>query len=388
MSVFSRRKRQEEAPPSVSGPSAVEVRVRVDGFAEVDGRPVVAGVGETPQDAVLDYLYRLVLTSGRPVSATVYDERIGSVVPLRVLEDGSSAFSGQPAPLRAPGYGGASAPAPVQASASAQAPAPAPVPAPGQGFVPQTGPAAQAPLPAAPEPAPVPRQEAAPTPTQPPAPSPVPAPVPAPAPAPSPVPAPEPVPVPVPSPSSATAPAPEPADAPVPAPSPVPPTPVSTPAPAPAQTLAPAPRPPADDPVAGPVARIHEALQFGRIEWAATLALQSVAEAAGRLGHEAPETLRLRELNAYVAFVAGDTGRAFEGSLEIARIRAAHGDPQALQSVLNAAAAWLKVADPREGLRMGHDLIALWSTLPAADQDRLESARARMVRLEQRAASA
>ncbi|KOU46762.1 hypothetical protein ADK56_27895, partial [Streptomyces sp. MMG1522] len=161
-----------------------------------------------------------------------------------------------------------------------------------------------------------------------------------------------------------------------------------SPAPEPARAAAPppAPRPPADDPFAGPVARIHEALQTGRIEWAATLALQSVAEAAERLGHEAPETLRLRELNAYVAFVAGDTGRAFEGSLEIARIRAAHGDPQALQSVLNAAAAWLKVADPREGLRMGRDLIALWSTLPAADQDRLGSARARIERLEQRQA--
>ncbi|MBM7058767.1 hypothetical protein [Streptomyces durocortorensis] len=55
-----------------------------------------------------------------------------------------------------------------------------------------------------------------------------------------------------------------------------------------------------------------------------------------------------------------------------------------MQSVLNAAAAWLKVADPREGLRMGRDLIALWSTLPAADQERLDSARARMARLEQR----
>ncbi len=37
MSVFSRRKRAEETPPSASGPTAVEVRVRADGYAEVDG---------------------------------------------------------------------------------------------------------------------------------------------------------------------------------------------------------------------------------------------------------------------------------------------------------------------------------------------------------------
>ncbi|MYW77627.1 hypothetical protein F610DRAFT_00926 [Streptomyces sp. LaPpAH-199] len=368
MSVFSRRKRTEETPPSASGPTAVEVRVRADGYAEVDGRPVVAGVGETPQEAVLDYVHRIALTSGRAVSVTVRDERIGSVVPLWVLEDGASVFSGPPAPLSDAGAGGAPAPAPVQAAAPApalvpahgSAPAPAPVeaaapaptpahgsapaPTPDHGFVPGAEPAEQTPSPAAPEQTPRSPQEPPGTPSEPPA---------------------------------------TPSERPVPPPAPVP-----SPAPEPARAAAPppAPRPPADDPFAGPVARIHEALQTGRIEWAATLALQSVAEAAERLGHEAPETLRLRELNAYVAFVAGDTGRAFEGSLEIARIRAAHGDPQALQSVLNAAAAWLKVADPREGLRMGRDLIALWSTLPAADQDRLGSARARIERLEQRQA--
>ncbi|MDP9951473.1 MULTISPECIES: hypothetical protein [Streptomyces] len=378
MSVFSRRKRTEETPPSASGPTAVEVRVRADGYAEVDGRPVVAGVGETPQEAVLDYVHRIALTSGRAVSVTVRDERIGSVVPLWVLEDGASVFSGPPAPLSDAGAGGAPAPAPVQAAAPAPAPAPAqapapapahgsapapaqapahgsapapapveaaaPAPTPGHGFVPEAVPAEQPPSPAAPEQTPRSPQEPPVTPSEPPV---------------------------------------TPSERPVPRPAPVPP-----PAPEPARAAAPppAPRPPADDPFAGPVARIHEALQTGRIEWAATLALQSVAEAAERLGREAPETLRLRELNAYVAFVAGDTGRAFEGSLEIARIRAAHGDPQALQSVLNAAAAWLKVADPREGLRMGRDLIALWSTLPAADQDRLGSARARIERLEQRQA--
>ncbi|MET9440143.1 hypothetical protein [Streptomyces sp. NPDC006610] len=113
-----------------------------------------------------------------------------------------------------------------------------------------------------------------------------------------------------------------------------------------------------------------------------------MTEATERLGRESPEVLRLRELSAYVAFVAGDSRRAFEGSLDIARDRRDRDDPQALQSVRNAAAAWLQVTDPVEGLRMGRELVALWTTLPAADQAQLESVRARMIRLERRAGSA
>ncbi|KIF05406.1 hypothetical protein PL81_13155, partial [Streptomyces sp. RSD-27] len=111
---------------------------------------------------------------------------------------------------------------------------------------------------------------------------------------------------------------------------------------------------------------------------------QSVNAAAAQLGWESPEVLQLRELNAYVAFVAGDSRRAFHSSIEIARIRSGRNDPQVMQSVLNAAAAWLKVTDPEEGLRMGRDLIALWSTRPEADTTQLESARARMARLARR----
>ncbi|MFJ1863763.1 hypothetical protein ACIOD1_03945 [Streptomyces sp. NPDC088097] len=296
MPLFSRRARQPEPAPQPGplAPVSVDVRITGAGYAEVAGMPVIAGVGEEPQDAVLDYLHRQVLSTGAPVLANVWDERIAFVVRIQVLEDGSSRFTAQPEPL--PG-----APLAVGRPADTSAEE-----------VPE-------------EPAP-------------------PAPVPQPVPAPSPVPP----------------------ARPVPAPSPVPAHPVG-------------------DLVAGPGARIQEALLSGRIEWAATLAQQSVNAAAERLGWESPEVLQLRELNAYVAFVAGDSRRAFHSSMEIARVRSGRDDPQAIQSVLNAAAAWIKVTDPAEGIRMGRDLLALWTALPGADAAQLESARARMARLEQRA---
>ncbi|WP_411101354.1 tetratricopeptide repeat protein [Streptomyces sp. cmx-4-9] len=313
---------------------SVDVRITGAGYAEVAGRPVVAGVGEELQDAVLDYLHRQVLSGGAPVLATVWDERIAHVVRIQVLEDGSSRLTAHPEPL----------PGAVPAAGAE----------PAAGFEPA---AARTPGPEAPAPPP-------------------PAPVPARDPLPVAAPAPEPAPEPAPRPAPQAVPAPPPPATPVPPPSPVP----VTGAPAGTDRAA-------DDLVAGPGARIQEALRAGRIEWAATLAQQSVNAAAESLGWESPEVLQLRELNAYVAFVAGDNRRAFHSSLEIARIRSGRNDPQAVQSVLNAAAAWLKVTDPAEGIRLGHELIALWSAQPLADAAQLESARARMRRLEARAAA-
>ncbi|MFD3802267.1 hypothetical protein ACFWTC_01285 [Streptomyces sp. NPDC058619] len=302
----------------------VDVRITGAGYAEVAGWPVVAGVGEEPQDAVLDYLHRQVLSSGAPVLATVWDERIGHVVRIQVLEDGSSRFTAHPEPLP-----GAAPTAVAQAGPTRPAETEAPAP---------------------PEAASVREHLPAPTPTEP-------------------------------------APPPEPQGVPVPPPSAVPgPPPAATPVPVPGKPSV--PHRAADDLVAGPGARIQEALRSGRIEWAATLAQQSVNTAAERLGWESPEVLQLRELNAYVAFVAGDSRRAFHNSLEIARIRSARNEPQALHSVLNAAAAWLKVADPAEGIRMGHELISFWSALPGSDAAQLQAARARMSRLEKRGGAA
>ncbi|POX53505.1 hypothetical protein C3488_05785, partial [Streptomyces sp. Ru72] len=86
-----------------SGVTPIEVRVPSgarDGVpgagATVGGMPVAAGPGEPLQQAVLDHLHRLARATGHPVLASVHDERIGYVVPIRVHVDGSSEFAGEP----------------------------------------------------------------------------------------------------------------------------------------------------------------------------------------------------------------------------------------------------------------------------------------------------
>jgi hypothetical protein len=143
-----------------------------------------------------------------------------------------------------------------------------------------------------------------------------------------------------------------------------------------------------------PVVRINEAVKMGRIEEAAGMAERVVADASRSLGPEHPEVLRLRELTSYIAYLAGDPLRSFHLSLDLARIRERHQDPEAAYgNVQSAAAAWRAVRDPVQGLNLGQDLITLWSELvadggPAADDlEQLESAHNRMTRLADRARS-
>ncbi|WRZ91268.1 hypothetical protein OHB54_20640 [Streptomyces sp. NBC_01007] len=162
--------------------------------------------------------------------------------------------------------------------------------------------------------------------------------------------------------------------------------------------LAPSPQEPAPERdaaaafLAEPVARINEAVKTGRIEEAAGMAERAVAEAAQSLGQEHPEVLKLRELTAYIAYLAGDALRSFHLSLDLARVRRRHRDTRAAYgNVQSAAAAWRAVRDPLQGLHLGRDLIGVWTELtaddgPAADDlEQLESARTRMGRLAERA---
>jgi len=141
-----------------------------------------------------------------------------------------------------------------------------------------------------------------------------------------------------------------------------------------------------------PMAQINEAVKAGRIETAAGLAEGAVGEASAALGPDHDEVLRLRELTAYIAYLAGDPVRSFRLSLDLARIRRRTRDAEAAYgNIQSAASAWRAVRDPQLGLDLGRDLIGLWTELtaedgPAADDiEQLESARARMGRLTERA---
>jgi hypothetical protein len=90
--------------------------------------------------------------------------------------------------------------------------------------------------------------------------------------------------------------------------------------------------------------------------------------------------------------LAGDPLRSFHLSLDLARIRRRARDAEAAYgNVQSAAAAWRAVRDPLQGLNLGTELLGLWTELtteegPAADDvEQLESARARMTRLAERA---
>ncbi|MFE9111725.1 tetratricopeptide repeat protein [Streptomyces collinus] len=421
--------------------------------ALVGGVPVFAAPGEEVQRAVLNRLHHIALATGHPVLATIRDERIGYVVPLQVDPDGSSHFTAEPVATDPPeqqhARGETTRTSPVPQHARGETTRTPPVPQPARADATRTPPVpqhARGEATAPPEPRhphgdsathvlrPAPESGRGATPT-----FPLRA-VPEPQPADEPVPtfelravpeqtesAPEDAP---PAPGGATPPGtvapptgefgpPPPMDA---RPLPVPEArPAPRPAPVPEDALIaadpdPKPTPPrgfdavaeavlGDEPLtapgdpaapallAEPIGRINEAVKEGRIEAASALAEQTVVQASATLGPEHPEVLRLSELTAYIAYLAGDPLRAFRLSLDLAGARRRAGDPEAAYgNVESAATAWRAVRDPALGLELGRDLIGLWTELaaedgPAAEEvEQLESARARMGRLTERAA--
>ncbi|MEU0200326.1 MULTISPECIES: tetratricopeptide repeat protein [unclassified Streptomyces] len=402
MARLSREKKREHKQAARAAAPAAPIDVHVPGgtadagegtggtsdAASVGGVPVFAGPGEEIQQAVLNRLHHLALATGHPVLATVRDERIGYVVPLQVDPDGSSRFTAEPVrtapaeqePPRSdsathvlwpePESGGGAAPTfPLRA-----------VPEPQPADEPATFRLRAVPEDAPPAPATPPGTVAPPTgefgPPPPMDARPLPVPEAAPAPRREPLP-------------DAAALAAAEAEA--------RPTPArgfdavaeavlgDEPLTAPGDPTAPAL-------LAEPVGRINEAVKEGRIDVAAGLADQTVAQASGTLGPEHPEVLRLRELTAYIAYLAGDPLRAFHLSLDLAGAHRRGGDAEgAYGNVRSAATAWRAVRDPALGLELGRGLIGLWTELaaedgPAAEEiEELESARARMGRLTERA---
>ncbi|MER7742409.1 tetratricopeptide repeat protein [Streptomyces sp. NPDC096538] len=399
MTRLSGEKKREQQQAAVP----VDVRVPADGSGEpgasVDGVRVIAGPGEEIQQAVLDRLHRLAVASGHAVIATVRDERIGYVVPLLVAPDGSSRFTDRPTLLRAaqgdhragaaeptPGEPTPGEPAPDMAAAHPQASAaPGPVRDVTPTFRLRPVPGTEEPLDSPPtfrlrtvtgpvHPGTPPGTVAPPTGAFGPPPSMEPARQPA-KDAPTPV-------------RGRSAPTDLMLDA-DPDARPTPPRGFDAVAEA---VLGDEPASPAGSPLAAPLERINEAVRAGRIDTAAGLADETVAQASRTLGAEHPEVLRLRELTAYIAYLAGEPLRAFRLSMDLAVACRRAGDAEAAYgNVRSAATAWRGVRDPLLGLELGHELTVLWTELaaeggPAADEaDELESAHARMDRLTARA---
>ncbi|ANP48819.1 hypothetical protein J2Z21_007014 [Streptomyces griseochromogenes] len=392
MARLSFEKKRAQQP--VAHPAEVHVRVSGADSASVGGTAVVAAPGEEIQQAVLNHLQRLAISLGAPIRATIQDDRAGCVVPLEVAADGSSRMAGDPVRL---------APRGVPAGVRSQAAVPGasgvvrvptgqfgPAPVMGSPSAPSTTPEAVDAPPAAQDAAPVavvvPERSLVPDPA---------------------------------AQVSVTEPAPVPARAPKPVSEPAPlpvaeiareivlePAPATSSTPTPARGFdAVAEEVLGDEPVTEtaegaelltePMARINEAVREGRIEAAAELAQRTLVEASGVLGPRHPEVLHLRELAAYIAYLAGEPVRSFRLSLALARLRRQAGDAEgAYGNLQSAATAWRAVREPEEGLRLGRDLIDVWTDLvaepgPAAEDPRsLESARSRMVRLADRAAKA
>ncbi|MFF8034987.1 tetratricopeptide repeat protein [Streptomyces sp. NPDC016626] len=456
LSRENKREQQQAAHAANRAAAPIDVRVPVGGEgaggASVGGVPVIPGPGEEIQQVVLDRLHRLAIASGHAVLATVHDERIGYVVPLRVEPDGSSHFTAQPVltgpaqdrrqpspdqalepgrdraldrdrdqareaggqQLREPARDEAREPArdggPVRAPGPDRPthllrsvpepqtpPAPVTEPAPVRDSTPtftlRPLPGAQAPR----DSVPTARLRAVPGSAEAAPPGTVAPPTGAFGPPPPmdarPHPAPE-----LSRPSSRAAepprepdPEPEPELAFGPDPRPTPPRGFDAVAEA---VLGDDPPGASGDHLAEPMARVNDAVRAGRIDTAARLAGETMAEASVTLGPEHPEVLRLRELTAYIAYLAGEPLRAFRISLDLAVIcRRAEDAEAAYGNVRSAATAWRAVRDPQLGLRLGHELIALWTELtaedgPAADEiEELECARVRMGRLTERAGS-
>ncbi|KOG42096.1 tetratricopeptide repeat protein [Streptomyces resistomycificus] len=432
-----------------SGPGA--------GAAWAGGVRIAPAPGEEVQQAVLTHLHDLARAGGHPVVATVHDERIGYVVPLEVAPDGASRFTADPVPMapqaeQAPAAGASPPPVgePVRPAPSDR-PAPSAFPdAPADTAEPQQPPrdlpthllrpVDEQPVRDAiptfrmrtvPEPAPT--GETTPTSAQPADETPRTFTLRA-----LPDPAPGHAPGTVAPPTGAFGPPPV-MDAPPERVQPTPPAAPGRPA-APERPAAaerpvspllpdrsllaepepePKPTPPrgfdavaeavlGDDPLtvvsgagdappllAEPLARINEAVKAGRTDTASELADRTLSQASTALGPEHPEVLHLRELAAYIAYLAGDPDRAFRLSLDLAHARHRMRDEEAAYgNVQSAFTAWRAVRDPLLGLELGQALIGLWSEMaaeegPAADDiEQLDKARARMGRLTERAQNA
>ncbi|MEU2339878.1 hypothetical protein ABZ608_41200 [Streptomyces sp. NPDC013172] len=370
------------APGTVTGKedgpvmSQCHVSIGADGTATIDGRAATVA-GESVQTAVLDHLYQRAVALTRAVEASVLDHQQRISFRILVRPDGASQFLDTPVRLDeygsspqvvpAPAPSPPAVPVPLHPTAGADVPSPEPTPLEEDYSEPQT---TILKIPAASSrrhtPAPVP--ETPPLPSTPPPTAPETPPLPS-----------------TPPPTVVRAPtAPSDPDVPVRAVPDLPRIPESS-APRTAQSVAvtagageqrPAPPPqtartksaqvavPAE--LAAGAALVWEAVTAGDLVLARVRAAALVQQATHEFGSGHLYTLESRALEAYVAYLSGEHGKATALSLQVAELRHQQGDPRAREDIERAHATWELLNSPYTAVPLGRKLLALWDLIAAA----------------------
>lgn len=117
------------------------------------------------------------------------------------------------------------------------------------------------------------------------------------------------------------------------------------------------------------LARIAEAGEGGRIEAAMTLARNLEREAVLLFGPEHPHALQAGEVTAHINSLAQDWARAADKYIALAAAWAVVGESRIAQvrrNATNAHYCWRKVDDLHDAVRIGEDMVRIWSKVPGA----------------------
>ncbi|RCG25501.1 hypothetical protein DTL70_08905 [Streptomyces diacarni] len=111
------------------------------------------------------------------------------------------------------------------------------------------------------------------------------------------------------------------------------------------------------------VAHINRAAAGGEAQRAMVLAFRMREHAVRTYGEAHPYTVEARDLEAYVACLAGDYTSSTAIYLDLARLCHEVRDPRAQGYLERAVGNWHMLTDPRPLRTYGRELLAAWSRL-------------------------
>ncbi|MBO8195521.1 hypothetical protein ITI46_28305 [Streptomyces oryzae] len=120
------------------------------------------------------------------------------------------------------------------------------------------------------------------------------------------------------------------------------------------------------------MAHINRAASGGEPQRAMVLAFRLREHALRSYGEEHPYTLEARDLEAYVARLAGNYASATAIYCDLARVCQRQGNPRAYGFLRRAVGNWQMLTDPQAMRAHGRVVLDIWSALaaeagPAAD---------------------